>query len=93
MKTYLNFIIAAFVFLVAVACQNNSNIKEGVITDSSATHSFEIYRAGCVGEDTCNRLDVVGRRQGKWYLYDKTPPKKIIDTVFYKNGVVVQTQD
>jgi len=86
MKTTFDFKTLVFIFLIATACQSNSKAKdgEGVIRDSSAMQSYEIYR----GDDTCNRMDIIGRKQGKWYIFDKQHQLK--DALYYKNGVVVE---
>lgn len=47
--------------------------------------SFELFRS-----DTINRTDVSGRKQGKWYLFENNDRTKVPDTVFYKDGKVVQ---
>lgn len=73
-------VVLTVVFLSA--CNSNA---EKQIPDPSSISSFEVYAS-----DTCNRTDINGRKQGKWYLYKNNGHRKIIDTIYYKDGKVIE---
>ncbi|MDX2171741.1 MAG: hypothetical protein SFY56_01385 [Bacteroidota bacterium] len=82
MKAVFSITIGFTIYLVS-SCQNDSSRNPVSLKDSSSIRSFEIYKG-----DTCNRADWKGRKQGKWYLFNKKN-LKVIDTVFYKDGIEI----
>ncbi|MCE3226410.1 MAG: hypothetical protein K0S32_961 [Bacteroidetes bacterium] len=75
-------IVFYFLALFMFSCQDKNNVSE-----KGQTLTFEV-----LGKDTCNRI-VNGQKQGAWYLFDsiewKAGNRHVIDTVFYKDGIVV----
>ncbi|MCW3077068.1 MAG: hypothetical protein JWO32_1677 [Bacteroidetes bacterium] len=73
--------IFPFLFTLLLSCSQTSTKKVPPLG-----FSFEVKN-----NDTFNRIDNNGKKQGKWYLIDSFAKIYTIkDSIFYKDGVVLK---
>lgn len=80
MNAFKKSVIVLFILFLTSACNNGEQTPRPVNSSSWEQN----------GTDTCN-LTVNGLKQGKWYVYENSSSGRVIkDTVYYRDGKVVE---
>lgn len=72
-----------YIFVLTVLCSCHYNNQE-----NSGRSPMDYYEV--IEQDTVNKIDSNGRKQGVWYTYSETDKGfEIKDTLYYKDGILV----